>query len=52
MLQEIDGFHPKKPGSERIRLPMLIQQALALLKLDELEQAVIYLKAGTARALA
>jgi transcriptional regulator with XRE-family HTH domain len=51
-LQEIDGLHPKQPVSERIRLHMLIQQALALLRLNELEQAVIYLKAGTARALA
>lgn len=51
-LLEIDGLRPKKTISERIRLQFLNTQALAALKLNELEQARTYLEAAGQGAIA
>ncbi len=51
-LLQIDGLDPKKPVSERIRLQILNNQALIAVKLNNLEQARVYIEAGAKGAIA
>lgn len=48
--EQIDGLTPRQAVSERIRLQFLNQQALTLLKLNELERAATYLEAAATGA--
>jgi tetratricopeptide (TPR) repeat protein len=49
---QIDGMKPKRPISERIRLQFLNNQALASLKLNDLDQACTYIEAAANGAIA